>query len=417
VHTHNVAQEQRTNAPAQHTAPEGEAMYEGAVQNLIDELGRLPGVGPKSAQRIAFHILNADAADMARLANAISTVKTSVSFCEECGNVSETKLCTICRDERRDPSVLCVVEESKDVVAIERTRSFTGRYHVLGGAINPLAGVGPEQLRIRELVSRLADERIQEIILAMDPNLEGEATATYLSRMLVPLGVRLSRLASGLPVGGDLEYADEITLGRALEGRRVISEGTAVAHTAAEDFERVNREEEQEREQAAQVQAQEAKQSRRRWNSSMFDDLDSAVSAPEAPAGVQGTVDEQLIEQVLQEAEESGNKESGEEESGDEESRPEGSPANSGAVSTSEATESAPDLGEDSGEEALASAASEPASEPVEAPVAEQSEDAPEVFRTPDYEEKIRSIQNAPLRTPKPDVPPLPGVTYVNPWT
>ena len=194
-------------------------MYEGAVQNLIDELGRLPGVGPKSAQRIAFHILNADAADMARLANAISTVKTSVSFCEECGNVSETKLCTICRDERRDPSVLCVVEESKDVVAIERTRSFTGRYHVLGGAINPLAGVGPEQLRIRELVSRLADERIQEIILAMDPNLEGEATATYLSRMLVPLGVRLSRLASGLPVGGDLEYADEITLGRALEGR------------------------------------------------------------------------------------------------------------------------------------------------------------------------------------------------------
>ncbi|WP_311474253.1 recombination mediator RecR [uncultured Rothia sp.] len=383
-------------------------MYEGAVQNLIDELGRLPGVGPKSAQRIAFHILNADAADMARLANAISTVKTSVSFCEECGNVSETKLCTICRDERRDPSVLCVVEESKDVVAIERTRSFTGRYHVLGGAINPLAGVGPEQLRIRELVSRLADERIQEIILAMDPNLEGEATATYLSRMLVPLGVRLSRLASGLPVGGDLEYADEITLGRALEGRRVISEGTAVAHTAAEDFERVNREEEQEREQAAQVQAQEAKQSRRRWNSSMFDDLDSEDSSgsrAEVPAveGVQGTVDEQLIEQVLQEAEGSG----------EEESRREGSPADSGADSTPESTETTPDLGEDSGEEAPASATSEP----TEAPVAEQAEDAPEVFRTPDYEEKIRSIQNAPLRTPKPDVPPLPGVTYVNPWT
>ena len=371
-------------------------MYEGAVQNLIDELGRLPGVGPKSAQRIAFHILNADAADMARLANAISTVKTSVSFCEECGNVSETKLCTICRDERRDPSVLCVVEESKDVVAIERTRSFTGRYHVLGGAINPLAGVGPEQLRIRELVSRLADERIQEIILAMDPNLEGEATATYLSRMLVPLGVRLSRLASGLPVGGDLEYADEITLGRALEGRRVISEGTAVAHTAAEDFERVNREEEQEREQAAQVQAQEAKQTRRRWNSSMFDDLDSedsAVTTPQAAEGVQGTVDEQLIEQVLQEAEES---------------RAEGS-----SVDTATAAESAPDLGEDSVEEAPASAASEP----TEAPATEQAEDAPEVFRTPDYEEKIRSIQNAPLRTPKPDVPPLPGVTYVNPWT
>lgn len=381
-------------------------MYEGAVQNLIDELGRLPGVGPKSAQRIAFHILNADAADMARLANAISTVKTSVSFCEECGNVSETKLCTICRDERRDPSVLCVVEESKDVVAIERTRSFTGRYHVLGGAINPLAGVGPEQLRIRELVSRLADERIQEIILAMDPNLEGEATATYLSRMLVPLGVRLSRLASGLPVGGDLEYADEITLGRALEGRRVISEGTAVAHTAAEDFERVNREEEQEREQAAQ--AQEAKQSRRRWNSSMFDDLDSEDSTrsrAEAPAaeGVQGTVDEQLIEQVLQAAEGSG----------EEESSREGSPADSGADSTPESAESTPDLGEDSVESAPASAASEPA----EAPAAEQAEDAPEVFRTPDYEEKIRSIQNAPLRTPKPDVPPLPGVTYVNPWT
>lgn len=388
-------------------------MYEGAVQNLIDELGRLPGVGPKSAQRIAFHILNADAADMARLANAISTVKTSVSFCEECGNVSETKLCTICRDERRDPSVLCVVEESKDVVAIERTRSFTGRYHVLGGAINPLAGVGPEQLRIRELVSRLADERIQEIILAMDPNLEGEATATYLSRMLVPLGVRLSRLASGLPVGGDLEYADEITLGRALEGRRVISEGTAVAHTAAEDFERVNREEEQEREQAAQVQAQEAKQSRRRWNSSMFDDLDSEDSTrsrAEAPAaeGVQGTVDEQLIEQVLQAAEGSG----------EEESSREGSPADSGADSTPESAESTPDLGEDSVEGApVEGAPASAASEPAEAPVAEQAEDAPEVFRTPDYEEKIRSIQNAPLRTPKPDVPPLPGVTYVNPWT
>ena len=148
-------------------------MYEGAVQNLIDELGRLPGVGPKSAQRIAFYILNSDASDMARLTNAISKVKSSVSFCEICGNVSETKQCTICRDDRRDPGLVCVVEESKDVVAIERTRSFTGRYHVLGGAINPLAGLGPEQLRIRELVSRLADERIQEIILAMDPNLEG----------------------------------------------------------------------------------------------------------------------------------------------------------------------------------------------------------------------------------------------------
>ena len=377
-------------------------MYEGAVQNLIDELGRLPGVGPKSAQRIAFHILNADAVDMARLANAISTVKTSVSFCEECGNVSETKLCTICRDERRDPSVLCVVEESKDVVAIERTRSFTGRYHVLGGAINPLAGVGPEQLRIRELVSRLADERIQEIILAMDPNLEGEATATYLSRMLVPLGVRLSRLASGLPVGGDLEYADEITLGRALEGRRVISEGTAAVHTAAEDFERANREEEQEREQAAAVRAEEAKQSRRRWNSSMFDDLEApgtpAGEAP-APAGVQATVDEQLIERVLQDGGEAPAVENGEAEA------PEAEPAaeNAETPENPETSESPEDPTVSQG-----SVASENPEEP---------EEAHEVFRSADYEERIRSIQNAPLRTPKPDVPPLPGVTYVNPWT
>lgn len=387
-------------------------MYEGAVQNLIDELGRLPGVGPKSAQRIAFHILNADAADMARLANAISTVKTSVSFCEECGNVSETKLCPICRDERRDPSVLCVVEESKDVVAIERTRSFTGRYHVLGGAINPLAGVGPEQLRIRELVSRLADERIQEIILAMDPNLEGEATATYLSRMLVPLGVRLSRLASGLPVGGDLEYADEITLGRALEGRRVISEGTAVAHTAAEDFERVNREEEQEREQAAQVQAQEAKQTRRRWNSSMFDDLDSEDSArsrTEAPdvEGVQATVDEQLIERVLQDDGEAPAAVDGEAEA------PEAEPTAKEPAAENAETPEKPKTSESpedsaASEDPTASAASESPEEP---------EESHEVFRSADYEDRIRSIQNAPLRTPKPDVPPLPGVTYVNPWT
>lgn len=387
-------------------------MYEGAVQNLIDELGRLPGVGPKSAQRIAFHILNADAADMARLANAISTVKTSVSFCEECGNVSETKLCPICRDERRDPSVLCVVEESKDVVAIERTRSFTGRYHVLGGAINPLAGVGPEQLRIRELVSRLADERIQEIILAMDPNLEGEATATYLSRMLVPLGVRLSRLASGLPVGGDLEYADEITLGRALEGRRVISEGTAVAHTAAEDFERVNREEEQEREQAAQVQAQEAKQTRRRWNSSMFDDLDSEDSArsrTEAPdvEGVQATVDEQLIERVLQDDGEAPAAVDGEAEA------PEAEPTAKEPAAENAETPEKPKTSESpedsaASEDPTASAASESPEEP---------EESHEVFRNADYEDRIRSIQNAPLRTPKPDVPPLPGVTYVNPWT
>lgn len=383
-------------------------MYEGAVQNLIDELGRLPGVGPKSAQRIAFHILNADAADMARLANAISTVKTSVSFCEECGNISETKLCSICRDERRDPSVLCVVEESKDVVAIERTRSFTGRYHVLGGAINPLAGVGPEQLRIRELVSRLADERIQEIILAMDPNLEGEATATYLSRMLVPLGVRLSRLASGLPVGGDLEYADEITLGRALEGRRVISEGTAAVHTAAEDFERVNRKEEQEREQAAQVQAQEAKQSRRRWSSSMFDDLD----APGAPAssGVQATVDEQLIERVLQEGGEAPAAENGEAEASETEPVAKEPTAKNAETAENPETSESPEALEDS-----AASKGSVASESSESP--EESEEAHEVFRSADYEERIRSIQNAPLRTPKPDVPPLPGVTYVNPWT
>ena len=296
-------------------------MYEGAVQNLIDELGRLPGVGPKSAQRIAFYILNSDASDMARLTTAISTVKSSVSFCETCGNVSETKQCVICRDDRRDPAVICVVEESKDVVAIERTRSFTGRYHVLGGAINPLAGLGPEQLRIRELVSRLADERVQEIILAMDPNLEGEATATYLSRMLVPLGIRLSRLASGLPVGGDLEYADEITLGRALEGRRVISEGAGIAQAnAAEDFEQVVEEEQAERERAAA----EPKAPRKRWSGSMFDDLDdtqegAAPSNPEdtdeqqgennnslsaAPPshGEQATVNEALIEQVLQDS-------------------------------------------------------------------------------------------------------------------
>ncbi|WP_423183253.1 recombination mediator RecR [Arthrobacter sp. NyZ413] len=195
-------------------------MYEGAVQELIDELGRLPGVGPKSAQRLAFHILEADPEDMKRLVAAITTVKERVKFCTVCGNVTEQELCNICRDPRRDPSVICVVEESKDVLAVERTRSFRGRYHVLGGAINPIAGVGPEQLRIRELLTRLNDGAIQEIIIATDPNLEGEATATYLARMLKTIGVSVTRLASGLPVGGDLEYADEVTLGRAFEGRR-----------------------------------------------------------------------------------------------------------------------------------------------------------------------------------------------------
>lgn len=195
-------------------------MYEGAVQELIDELGRLPGVGPKSAQRLAFHILEADPDDMKRLVTAITTVKERVKFCSVCFNVTEQEKCNICRDQRRDPSVICVVEESKDVLAVERTRSFRGRYHVLGGAINPIAGIGPDKLRIRELLTRLNDGAIQEIIIATDPNLEGEATATYLARMLKSIGITVTRLASGLPVGGDLEYADEVTLGRAFEGRR-----------------------------------------------------------------------------------------------------------------------------------------------------------------------------------------------------
>lgn len=198
-------------------------MYEGAVQDLIDELGRLPGIGPKSAQRVAFHILEADTEDMRRLAEAIVTVKERVKFCEICFNVSEESTCRICQDPRRDETVICVVEESKDVMAIERTRSFRGKYHVLGGAINPIAGIGPDQLHIRELLNRLSDEKVQEVIIATDPNLEGEATATYLVRMLGAVGITLTRLASGLPVGGDLEYADDVTLGRAFEGRRSLS--------------------------------------------------------------------------------------------------------------------------------------------------------------------------------------------------
>ncbi len=374
-------------------------MYEGAVQNLIDELGHLPGVGPKSAQRIAFYILNSDASDMARLTNAISKVKSSVSFCEICGNVSETKQCVICRDDRRDPGLVCVVEESKDVVAIERTRSFTGRYHVLGGAINPLAGLGPEQLRIRELVSRLADERIQEIILAMDPNLEGEATATYLSRMLVPLGIRLSRLASGLPVGGDLEYADEITLGRALEGRRVISEGAGIAQgNAAEDFEQVVEEEQTERERADA----EPKAPRKRWSGSMFDDLDDSQGEPEdsssdnprdaendnsradsSPSpGTQTTVDEALIEQALDNS------------------------AHAEAPSSEDST--------DFSQETHKSAA-----QAGQIPVDITRADAYRIHahRSEDYEARIRKIQEEPLRTPTPEVPPLPGAKYVNPWS
>ena len=379
-------------------------MYEGAVQNLIDELGRLPGVGPKSAQRIAFYILNSDASDMARLTNAISKVKSSVSFCEICGNVSETKQCTICRDDRRDPGLICVVEESKDVVAIERTRSFTGRYHVLGGAINPLAGLGPEQLRIRELVSRLADERIQEIILAMDPNLEGEATATYLSRMLVPLGIRLSRLASGLPVGGDLEYADEITLGRALEGRRVISEGAGIAQgNAAEDFEQVVDEEQTERERADA----EPKAPRKRWSGSMFDDLDdSSQGEPEdsssdnphdaendnshadsSPSpGTQTTVDEALIEQALDDS----------------------------AHADAPSSEDSPDSSQETQPESHKSTA-----QAEQIPVDITRADAYRIHahRSEDYEARIRKIQEEPLRTPTPEVPPLPGAKYVNPWS
>ena len=378
-------------------------MYEGAVQNLIDELGRLPGVGPKSAQRIAFYILNSDASDMARLTNAISKVKSSVSFCETCGNVSETKQCAICRDDRRDPGLICVVEESKDVVAIERTRSFTGRYHVLGGAINPLAGLGPEQLRIRELVSRLADERIQEIILAMDPNLEGEATATYLSRMLVPLGIRLSRLASGLPVGGDLEYADEITLGRALEGRRVISEGAGIAQgNAAEDFEQVVEEEQTERERADA----EPKAPRKRWSGSMFDDLDNSQGEPEdsssddlhdaendnshadsSPSpGTQTTVDEALIEQAL----------------------------DNSAHAEAPSSEDTPDSPQETPPESHKSAA-----QAEQIPVDITRADAYRIHahRSEDYEARIRKIQEEPLRTPTPEVPPLPGAKYVNPWS
>ena len=194
-------------------------MYEGVVQELIDELGRLPGVGPKSAQRIAFYLLQAEDDQAKRLAQVLNEVKDRVKFCEICGNVTEEPQCNICRDVRRNRSTICVVEESKDVQAIERTREFRGLYHVLGGAISPIEGIGPDQLRIKELMGRLANTEITEVIIATDPNLEGEATATYLTRMLSPLGITVSRLASGLPVGGDLEYADEVTLGRAFEGR------------------------------------------------------------------------------------------------------------------------------------------------------------------------------------------------------
>jgi recombination protein RecR len=197
-------------------------VYEGVVQDLIEELGQLPGVGPKGAQRIAFHLLAADPADVRRLAAVLIEVTEKVKFCRVCGNVAEDDECRICKDARRDLSLICVVEEPKDVAAIEKIREFRGRYHVLGGAISPIDGVGPEDLRIRELMARLADGTITEIILATDPNLEGEATATYLARLIKPLAIRVTRPASGLPVGGELEYADEVTLGRAFEGRRLI---------------------------------------------------------------------------------------------------------------------------------------------------------------------------------------------------
>lgn len=198
-------------------------MYEGVVQELIDELGRLPGVGPKSAQRIAFYLLQTDDDQAVKLAQVLMEVKERVRFCEICGNVSEEEKCNICRDARRNQTLICVVEESKDVQAIERTREFRGLYHVLGGAISPIEGIGPDQLRIKELLGRLSDPNIKEVIIATDPNMEGEATATYLSRMLATLEISVTRLASGLPVGGDLEYADEVTLGRAFAGRRAVN--------------------------------------------------------------------------------------------------------------------------------------------------------------------------------------------------
>lgn len=197
-------------------------MFETAISDLIAELGRLPGVGPKSAQRIAFHILQADADEVRALSDAMLTVKEKVRFCVECGNVSEQDKCRVCLDERRDRTMICVVEEPKDVVAVEKTREYRGLYHVLGGAISPIDGVGPDDLRIRELMARLADDRVAEVVIATDPNLEGEATATYLARLLSSMDIAVSRLASGLPVGGDLEYADEVTLGRAFAGRRRI---------------------------------------------------------------------------------------------------------------------------------------------------------------------------------------------------
>jgi recombination protein RecR len=197
-------------------------VFEGPIQDLVEELGRLPGVGPKSAQRIAFHLLRLPAEDANRLARAIVEAKEKVSWCRRCFNVAEGERCRFCKDEARDATLVCVVEDARDIVAVERTREFRGLYHVLGGAISPIEGIGPEQLRVRELLGRVGEEGVVEVIMATNPNIEGEATAMYLAKLLQPLGIRVTRIASGLPVGGDLEYADEITLGRALEGRREI---------------------------------------------------------------------------------------------------------------------------------------------------------------------------------------------------
>ncbi len=198
------------------------SIYEGPVQALIDELGRLPGVGPKSAQRIAFYLLKAAPEDAKRLARVIVDAKDRVSWCRRCFNISEGELCVVCRDDERESTLLAVVEEPRDIVALERTQEFRGRYHVLQGAISPIEGIGPEQLRVKELLTRVRDEGVTEVILATNPNIEGEATAMYLAKLLLPAGLRVTRIASGLPVGGDLEYADEVTLGRALEGRREV---------------------------------------------------------------------------------------------------------------------------------------------------------------------------------------------------
>jgi recombination protein RecR len=198
-------------------------LYDGVIQDLIDELGRLPGVGPKSAQRIAFHLLEIEEDQASKLAEVLREVRSKVSFCEECGNISEEERCNFCVNPARDQNTICVVEESKDVQAIERTKEFRGRYHVLGGAISPIAGIGPDQLRVKSLMTRLSDSTVKEIIIATNPNLEGEATATYLTRMLSGMDIEVFKLASGLPVGGDLEYADEVTLGRAFEGKRRVN--------------------------------------------------------------------------------------------------------------------------------------------------------------------------------------------------